>query len=97
MGAAHRLLVERVTVLLQLLGRVGQVPGFERGQVEVRAREGDELLVVALGERLRALREVAQEGDQACTEGDEAEEGVDHTERSKAEHRGSFSEDRRKR
>ena len=59
----HFLVGEGVARLLQLLRRVRDVPRFERRKAERVARERRQLGEVALGERLRAAGEIAQEGE----------------------------------
>ena len=60
---AHLLVRERVALRLELLRRVREIPRRELGESELVAGERRELREVALGERLRAAREVAQEGE----------------------------------
>jgi hypothetical protein len=58
---AHGLVRERIALVHELLARVRDVPRLELREVEAVARERQELGEVALGVRLRALGEVAQE------------------------------------
>jgi hypothetical protein len=59
----HFLVRERIALLAKLLAHVGHVAGAHDREVELGAREFPQLAHVALGERLRAPREVLEEGE----------------------------------